>query len=118
MTFKVTNSYSRDNLNYESGSVKNIYYGDIHTKFQTLFDLEKENVPYINEDISLNRILKGIYFKIQIKRKTVIIETLTHKSLIINHKKAPIQLEHYLIHINHFISSASFPAPTLPAAAA
>ncbi|WP_082444879.1 restriction endonuclease subunit S [Chryseobacterium hispalense] len=61
MTFKVTNSYSRDNLNYESGIVKNIHYGDIHTKFQTLFDLEKENVPYINEDISLNRISKDFY---------------------------------------------------------
>jgi type I restriction enzyme S subunit len=61
MTFKVTNSYSRDNLNYESGNVKNIHYGDIHTKFQTLFDLEKENVPYINEDILLNRISEDFY---------------------------------------------------------
>lgn len=61
MTFKVTNSYSRDNLNYESGIVKNIHYGDIHTKFQTLFDLEKENVPYINKDISLNRISEDFY---------------------------------------------------------
>ena len=61
MNFKVTNSYSRDNLNYESGNVKNIHYGDIHTKFQTLFDLEKENVPYLNEDISLNRIPEDFY---------------------------------------------------------
>ncbi|WP_051585086.1 restriction endonuclease subunit S [Chryseobacterium sp. UNC8MFCol] len=61
MTFKVTNSYSRDNLNYESGTVKNIHYGDIHTKFQTLFDLEKENVPYINEDIPLSRISEDFY---------------------------------------------------------
>ena len=61
MNFKVTNSYSRDNLNYESGTVKNIHYGDIHTKFQTLFDLEKESVPYINEDISLNRISEDFY---------------------------------------------------------
>ncbi len=34
-----TNSYSRDMLNYEIGTVKNIHYGDIHTKFQTLFDI-------------------------------------------------------------------------------
>lgn len=61
MTFKVTNSYSRDNLNYESGTVKNVHYGDIHTKFQTLFDLGKENVPYINEDIPLNRISEDFY---------------------------------------------------------
>ena len=42
---------------------KNIHYGDIHTKFQTLFDLEKENVPYINEDISLSRISEDFIVK-------------------------------------------------------
>jgi type I restriction enzyme S subunit len=30
--FKNTNSYSRDDLNYISGEVKNIHYGDIHQK--------------------------------------------------------------------------------------
>ena len=47
-TFQRTNSLSRDKLNYENGSVKNIHYGDIHTRFATLFDITKENVPYIN----------------------------------------------------------------------
>ncbi len=61
MDFKVTNSFSRENLNYEKGEVKNIHYGDIHTKFQTLFDLQKEAVPYINEEISLNRISDDFY---------------------------------------------------------
>ncbi len=55
-TLKVTNSFSRDKLNYENGTVKNIHYGDIHTKFSTLFDIEKENVPYINPSISLEKI--------------------------------------------------------------
>lgn len=54
--FKITNSFSRDNLNYESGKVKNIHYGDIHTKFSTLFDVAKEKVPFINEDINLDKI--------------------------------------------------------------
>ena len=63
MDFKITNSFSRENLNYENGTVKNIHYGDIHTKFQTLFDLEKENVPFINEDISLSRISDEFYCK-------------------------------------------------------
>jgi len=40
--------FSRDKLNYNSGSVKNIHYGDIHTKFAGLFDITKESVPYIN----------------------------------------------------------------------
>lgn len=54
--FKVTNSYSRDKLNYEKGTVKNIHYGDIHTKFSTLFDIKKETVPFINSSESLEKI--------------------------------------------------------------
>ncbi len=60
-SFKVTNSFSRDNLKYEEGTVKNIHYGDIHTKFQTLFDVTKEKVPYINSEISIDRISEDNY---------------------------------------------------------
>ncbi|UKJ09191.1 restriction endonuclease subunit S [Solitalea lacus] len=60
-TFKVTNSFSRDNLNYESGKVKNIHYGDIHTKFSTLFDITKEKVPFINPSISIEKIQEENY---------------------------------------------------------
>lgn len=63
MNFKVTNSFSRENLNYGYGNVKNIHYGDIHTKFQTLFDITKESVPFINEDISIERISNDFYCK-------------------------------------------------------
>ena len=48
-TFGGNNSLSRDKLNYASGSVKNIHYGDVHTKFSTHFDITKEQVPFINE---------------------------------------------------------------------
>lgn len=61
--FKVTNSFSRENLNYENGVVKNIHYGDIHTKFQTLFDITKEEVPFINEEMNVKRILEDFYCK-------------------------------------------------------
>ncbi|MCZ6802691.1 MAG: restriction endonuclease subunit S [Proteobacteria bacterium] len=54
--FKVTNSYSRDMLNYEKGTVKNIHYGDIHTKFSILFDIQNETVPFINPSVSLKKI--------------------------------------------------------------
>ena len=47
-SFKGNNSLSRDKLNYEGGSIRNIHYGDIHTKFSTLFDITKELVPYVN----------------------------------------------------------------------
>jgi type I restriction enzyme, S subunit len=53
-SFKGNNSLSRDQLNYEHGSVKNIHYGDIHTKFSTLFDITKERVPFINPAESLD----------------------------------------------------------------
>lgn len=48
-SFKGNNSLSRDKLNYVAGSVKNIHYGDIHTKFSTHFDITKELIPFINE---------------------------------------------------------------------
>jgi len=61
--FLVTNSFSRENLNYNNGSVKNIHYGDIHTKFSTLFDITKEIVPFINSDIPIERIREECYCK-------------------------------------------------------
>lgn len=48
-SFKGNNSLPRDKLNYAAGSVKNIHYGDIHTKFSTHFDITQELVPFINE---------------------------------------------------------------------
>jgi len=60
-TFKRTNSLSRDKLNYKNGSVKNIHYGDIHTKFFTHFDIQKEIVPYINPSESLNNVTPDSY---------------------------------------------------------
>jgi type I restriction enzyme S subunit len=54
--FITTNSFSRENLNYESGKVKNIHYGDIHTKFKMRFDVTKEIVPFVNNEIALNKI--------------------------------------------------------------
>lgn len=59
--FKVTNSLAREYLNYENGTVKNIHYGDIHTKFNTLFDIKKEDVPFINLDVSIEKIRKESY---------------------------------------------------------
>ena len=61
-SFKSTNSYSRENLNYEVGEIKNIHYGDIHTKFQVKFDLTKEYVPFINPEIAV-KVLEDNYCK-------------------------------------------------------
>ncbi len=48
-SFKGNNALSREKLNYMSGTVKNLHYGDIHTKFSTHFDIRREVVPFINE---------------------------------------------------------------------
>jgi len=61
-SFFATNSFSRDDLNYEIGEVKNIHYGDIHTKFRSLFNITKENVPFINKEI-LNKKIEINYCK-------------------------------------------------------
>jgi len=62
-SFYTTNSFSRDKLNYKKGKVKNIHYGDIHTKFSVLFDINKELVPFINEDVDISKIKQGNYCK-------------------------------------------------------
>ena len=42
------NTISRDGLSYESGTWKNIHYGDILTLFPTLLDVNDARVPYIS----------------------------------------------------------------------
>ena len=48
-----TNSLAWDSLNPTEGSVRNIHYGDIHTKFSALFDANLEEVPFISPDVPL-----------------------------------------------------------------
>ncbi len=62
-TFRTTNSLSREKLNYESGFVKNIHYGDIHKEFSTVFKIGTEKVPFINGDVDLSRIAQDNYCK-------------------------------------------------------
>jgi len=63
-SFYSTNSLSRDKLNYKDGEVYNIHYGDIHTKFSTMFKLENEYVPFINNEIDLSKIKEENYCQI------------------------------------------------------
>lgn len=52
--FKRTNTLSRDKLNYEAGTIRNIHYGDIHTKFKPLFRISHECVPFINREVPID----------------------------------------------------------------
>ena len=51
-----SNTLSRDCLNYESGIVRNVHYGDVLVKFGEIVDAETDELPYINDDtgISIN----------------------------------------------------------------
>lgn len=63
LEFYSTNSLSRECLNYESGKIRNIHYGDIHMKFPTILDAQKEIIPFINEDIDTSKIKEDSYCK-------------------------------------------------------
>ena len=63
-SFISTNSITRDSLNYDKVNVRNIHYGDIITKFQSVFCLENENVPYINKNVDLARYKEYNYCRI------------------------------------------------------
>ena len=61
--FHNTNSYSRALLNGE-GEIMNIHYGDIHTKFSMLFDVAKENIPFLNHEIDISKLKEDQFLKI------------------------------------------------------
>ena len=41
------NTLSRAELNYESGSVRNIHYGDILIKYGSVVDVQKDEIPFV-----------------------------------------------------------------------
>jgi type I restriction modification system, site specificity determination subunit, hsdS_1 len=51
--FKRTNSLSRAQLDIH-GVVKNIHYGDIHTKFPTVLDSTRDDISYIRSSVGDN----------------------------------------------------------------
>jgi len=59
--FKPTNTFSRDQLNYDFGLAKNIHYGDIHTKLPTSFCIHAVVVPFVNPSLSLSKLKPGSY---------------------------------------------------------
>ena len=59
--FKSTNSYSRNQLTYNDGEVKNIHYGDIHTRFSSSFKIGKEKVPYLSQELNVSGISEESY---------------------------------------------------------
>jgi len=56
--FFSTNSLSREKLDEEKGEIKNIHYGDIHTKFPSIVNVKKEEIPFISKEIDDEKINK------------------------------------------------------------
>jgi len=50
--FKPTNSWPRDRLNYEAGTIRNIHYGDIHKGLRPSFRLPEEILPFLDEELA------------------------------------------------------------------
>ncbi|MBW7571249.1 restriction endonuclease subunit S [Caproiciproducens faecalis] len=44
------NTLSRAELNYNSGKIKNIHYGDVLIKFPEILDCERETLPFVNPE--------------------------------------------------------------------
>jgi type I restriction enzyme S subunit len=44
-----SNTLARADLNYESGYIKNVHYGDVLTKFGAVLDANDERIPFITE---------------------------------------------------------------------
>ncbi|MDO4570575.1 MAG: restriction endonuclease subunit S [Planctomycetia bacterium] len=61
--FLQTNSFSRNDMNYDDGYVQNIHYGDIHTKYGCLLDSCTFPVPFLNPDISILKFKDGSYLQ-------------------------------------------------------
>ena len=54
------NTFSRSELNYESGTVKNVHYGDVLIKFGDYINASKEELPFINDDSKIEK-FKGSF---------------------------------------------------------
>ncbi len=55
-TFRIlnNNTFSRAELNYDSGQFKNIHYGDVLILFPEVLDCTREDVPFINDEARIS----------------------------------------------------------------
>ena len=61
-SFIQTNNFTRSSMNNIKGNVKNIHYGDIIVKYNTILE-ELSVLPYINDGIDITKYKKNAYVK-------------------------------------------------------
>lgn len=54
------NTFPRAELNYTSGTVKNVHYGDVLIKYGSCLNIESEIVPYITKGDNAKRVMQSI----------------------------------------------------------
>ena len=47
------NTYPRDCMNDDHGTIRNIHYGDVLIKYPTVVDVDKCSIPYLNEGVKI-----------------------------------------------------------------
>lgn len=50
------NTLSRADLNYESGTIKNVHYGDVLIKFGDYIDVSKTELPYVSDETKVDKL--------------------------------------------------------------
>lgn len=50
------NTLSRANLNFRSGSARNIHYGDILVKYGEVLDIQSDGIPFISDDALVTKL--------------------------------------------------------------
>lgn len=58
-----SNTFSRSLLNETHGQVFNIHYGDVLIKYGTIIDVSEDSIPFINEDVDLNKFREDSYIQ-------------------------------------------------------
>lgn len=53
-TFLSNNTLSRDQLNYDGGTIKDVHYGDVLILFPETLDCSRADIPYINHDVHVS----------------------------------------------------------------
>lgn len=62
-SFYSTNSFSRADLS-KVGKIANIHYGDIHTKYKSLFKANEEDLTFLNESINIDKFSSEQFLKV------------------------------------------------------
>lgn len=91
-TFRIlnNNTYSRTELNYDSGQFRNIHYGDVLVLFSEVLDCIREDVPYINDGVRISSSAQTLQDGDVVMADTAEDETVGKVTEVINTSDKPV----------------------------